>query len=260
MNKYIRVWLALSSNSFQVFFLSRFGAILFLFGKIVRFLLYLGFLYVLISKTRVLAGYTLWEIILFYLTFNLIDSATQMLFREVYKFRHLILSGNFDLLLVKPVNVLFRVLFGGTDFLDFITLLPFIIFIAIAIFHIPFIPLWGIIFYSILILNALLIAASFHIFVLALAVFTTEIDNTILMYRDFTSMGKIPIDIYQEPFRSFMTFAIPVGIMMSYPVKALLGLLAPLHVIIACTMSLSFFVLSLFMWKYSMKTYTSASS
>ncbi|MBI2617348.1 ABC-2 family transporter protein [Candidatus Gottesmanbacteria bacterium] len=260
MEKYIRVWFALSVNSFQVFFLSRVGAILFLSGKIIRFIFYLGFLYLLVSKTRVLSGYSLWEVVLFYLTFNLIDSTTQMLFREVYRFRQMVVSGSFDLLLVKPVNVLFRVLFGGTDFLDLVTLIPFVVFIIITVSHIPYINLPGVILYILLIANALLIAVSFHIFVLSLAVLTSEIDHAIMIYRDFTSMGKIPIDVYGEPFRSFVTFIIPVGIMMSFPVKALVGLLQVESVIIALVVSTTLFLSSLLLWRYSLNTYTSASS
>ncbi|MBI4990875.1 ABC-2 family transporter protein [Candidatus Gottesmanbacteria bacterium] len=260
MLRYIKVWLILSINSFQTFFLSRFGAVIFLTGKIVRFILYLVFLVLLVSKTKILAGYNLWQVILFYLTFNFIDSITQMLFREVYRFRQYILSGNFDLLLVKPVNSLFRILFGGTDFLDFITLLPFIIFIIIVIAQLPQISLLGLLFYLLLLINAITIAMSFHILVMALAILTLEIDHAIMIYRDFTGMGKLPVDIYGEPLRSFVTFVIPVGIMMTFPVKSLVGLLSFDAVIMAFVFGIILFIVSLTVWNYSLRQYTSASS
>src|SRR3989338_10008383 len=103
MRQYLKVWFLMSMNSFQSFFISRVSASLFLLGKILRFLFFLGFLVILVNKTKVLAGYNIWEVSLFYLTFNLIDSITQMLFRDVYRFRQLILTGSFDLLLVKPM-------------------------------------------------------------------------------------------------------------------------------------------------------------
>jgi len=137
MSRYFRVWLILSSASFQSFFVSKFGAALFLLGKILRFIFFALFLIYLLQKTKVLAGYDLWQVILFYLTFNFIDSLTQMLFREVYRFRQYIISGNFDLILIKPVNSLFRSLFGWTDLLDFITLVPFIFIIGFVINKIP---------------------------------------------------------------------------------------------------------------------------
>ena len=260
MIRYFRVWLFLTAASFQTFLVSRVGAILFFSGKILRFIFFLAFLLLLLSQTQVLAGYNVWQVLLFYLTFNFIDSATQMLFREVYRFRQQIVTGSFDLVLVKPVNCLFRSLLGWTDLLDLITLFPFIIFIGFVISKIPYITLLSIIFYILLLGNALLIAAAFHIIVLALAILTTEIDHAIMIYRDFTSMGRIPIDVYSEPVRSLVTFAIPVGIMMSFPTKSLLGLLNITSTVIAFAFSLTIFAFSLFFWNHALKRYTSASS
>jgi len=260
MRKYLRVWFLLSIATFQSFFVSRFGAGLFLLGKMIRFLFFGLFLILLLSRTKVLAGYNIWQIILFYLTFNLIDSATQMLFRKVYRFREQIVKGGFDLTLVKPVNSLFNSLLGWTDILDFITLFPLAIMIGFTISKIPEINFIRIIYYLILIINGLLIATAFHIIVLSLAILTTEIDHTIMIYRDFTGMGKVPINIYAEPLRSFLTFVIPVGIMMNFPVDALIGALSFSGVLIAIAICAIFLSLSLFLWKYALRYYTSASS
>lgn len=260
MIKYFRVWLFLTAASFQTFLVSRVGAVLFFFGKILRFVFFLVFLLLLLSKTAVLAGFNVWQVMLFYLTFNFIDSATQMLFREVYRFRQQVVSGSFDLVLVKPVDSLFRSLLGWTDLLDLITLFPFIIFIGFVMSKIPHINFWGIIFYILLVGNGLFIAASFHIIVLALAILTTEIDHAVMIYRDFTSMGRIPIDVYSEPVRSLVTFVIPVGIMMSFPAKALLGILSTAGVLTAFVLSISIFSFSLILWRYALRHYTSASS
>src|SRR3989344_9666401 len=149
ITKYFRVWWLMTSHSIQMFFFYRLGAVLFLSGKILRFIFFLGFLMLLLGKTKVLAGYNFYEVLLFYFTFNFIDSATQMLFREVYRFRYYIVSGNFDMILVKPVNALFRSLLGWTDILDFLTLGPFILIIGYTLFKIPGITLIAIISYII---------------------------------------------------------------------------------------------------------------
>lgn len=260
MLKYLKLWLKLSSFSFQTFFVSRFGALLFLCGKVLRFIFFLVFLIVLLSKTKVLAGYDIWQVLLFYLTFNLIDSTTQMLFREVYRFRTQIVTGSFDLILVKPVNVLFRSLFGWTDILDLITILPLVVFIIYIANYLHSLTLMNVILYIFLVLNSLLLAMSFHIMVLSLAILTTEIDHAIMIYRDFTSMGRFPIDIYKEPLRSLVTFAVPVGLMMSFPVQALLGQLKITLLVISISFGIVVWILSLKLWHYSLKKYTSASS
>jgi len=260
MIRYFRVFILLSYASFQTFLASRIGAVLFLAGKILRFIFFLTFLVVLVAKTQVLAGYNLWQVLLFYLTFNFIDAATQMLFREVYRFRQQIITGNFDLVLVKPVNSLFRALFGGTDLLDLVTLFPFIIFIGIAVSRVADITFIGILLYCLLVLNSLFIAASFHIMVLALAILTTEIDHAVMIYRDLSTMGRLPVDIYSEPLRSFITFVIPIGIMMAFPAKALMGVLSLTGIFTAFGIGITVFSLSLFLWRYALRYYTSASS
>src|SRR3989338_8119145 len=260
MSKYFKVWWLMTSQSVQIFFVSRLGAVLFLAGKILRFLFFFAFLLLLFNNTDVLAGYNVYHVLLFYFTFNLIDSSTQMLFREVYRFRYYIVSGNFDSILVKPVNALFRSLFGWTDILDFITLGPFILMIIYVLTKIPAIGFGHLIIYFALILNSMLLATSFHIMVLSLAVMTTEIDHAIMIYRDVVGMGKLPIDIYKEPLRSLITFVIPVGLMMTFPVKALLGVLNFRLVLYTFIFSLTLLFLSINFWNYSLKKYTSASS
>src|SRR3989337_3951489 len=190
MVKYFKVWWLMTSSSVQSFFVSRIGAALFLAGKIIRFLFFFSFLLLLFTKTEALAGYSFYEVLLFYFTFNLIDSATQMLFREVYRFRYYIVTGNFDMLLVKPVNPLFRSLFGWTDILDLITLGPFILMIIFVLTKIPAISFGHLFVYFALIINSMLLATSFHIMVLSLAVMTTEIDHAIMIYRDVVGMGN----------------------------------------------------------------------
>lgn len=258
--KYFKVWWLMTSHSIQMFFVSRLGALLFLSGKIMRFIFFFGFLLLLFTKTNALAGYNLNQVLLFYFTFNLIDSATQMLFREVYRFRYYIVTGNFDMLLVKPVNPLFRSLFGWTDILDLITLGPFMLMIIFVLTKIPAIGFGHLFVYFALIINSMLLATSFHIMVLSLAVMTTEIDHAIMIYRDVVGMGKLPIDIYKEPLRSLITFVIPVGLMMTFPVKALLGVLNFRLVLYTFIFSLILLFLSITFWNYSLKKYTSASS
>lgn len=260
MKKYLKIWLLLSKNSFEAFAHYRLGALVFFLGKIARFLFFLLFLVFLTAKVKVLSGYNVWQVLLIYMTFNFIDASTQMLFREVYRFKQHIITGNFDMLLVKPVNVLFRLLLGGTDFLDFITLFPFILILAFIISKLPFISLLGVLTYIILIINSLFIAASFHIFVMALAVLTAEVDNAVMIYRDVVGMGKLPIDIYKEPLRSFMTFIVPVGVMITIPVKAISGLVSLPLIFVSLSIGVLLFLLSLKTWNEAIKKYTSASS
>lgn len=258
--KYIKVWWLTSLAAFKTALVSRGGAVLFIFGKLVRFGFFFWLLWIVAQRTQALAGYNLNQIILFFLTFNLVDIVAQFLFREVYRFRPQIVSGNFDLVLSRPVNPLFRALMGGADVLDLVTIPPLLGLIGLFVARIAPKDALSIAVFVALVLNALVIATAFHIAVLALGVATTAIDHTIMIYRDLTAMGRIPIDFYKEPIRGLLTFAIPVGIMMTIPAKALMGLLEPGVVIYAFLFSAISLWASIKFWNWSLKNYSSASS
>lgn len=260
IGKYIKIWWFYVVNTFAVQMIVRWALVVFLLVKILRFAIFTFFIVILVQKTTVLAGYTLDETILFFLSFNLVDILAQLFFREVYRFRSVVVTGTFDFYLIKPINPLFRALATGPDLIDFFTLIPLILGVSYFINRLNITDPIAIAVYILLILVGLTIALSFHILVLSLAVVTTEIDHAIMVYRDVVALGRMPIDIYIEPIRGFLTFIIPVGIMMAFPTKALLGLLSPFNIIYAILFAVSLFFISLKIWNYSLRQYSSASS
>ena len=176
--------------------------LIFLVGKIIRYIFYFGFLYFLVKGTNGFLGYSQNQILFFTATFMLIDTLAQFLFRDVYNFRPLVVSGDFDLVLVKPLNALFRVLLGGPDPIDLITIPPILIFVIWlgSLLH-P--SVLSTLYYVLLVFNGLIIAAAFHIFVLGFGIITLEVDHMVMVYRDLSSMGRFPVDIYKQPLNAF---------------------------------------------------------
>jgi len=259
VKKYFKVWWLMSRNSFVSVLYQKMSFLIFLIGKVLRFGFFTLFLVFLVKGTGVVAGYTVEQSILFFLTFNLIDIIGQFLFREVYRFRPLIVTGDFDLILVKPVSALFRVLMGGADFIDLVTIPPLII--AIYFVGKTLNPGFAdIALFLLLTVSGLIIAASFHIIVLAFGILTLEIDHMIMIYRDILSLGRLPVDIYREPIKSVITYLVPVGIMITFPAKAMMGLVRPMGVLISLVMGILLFGFSLKFWNFALKRYTSASS
>jgi ABC-2 type transport system permease protein len=256
---YIKIWLLMSKNSFLVYLNQKTLLLIFLFGKVVRFVSFFLFLFFLLKGTNNLAGYNLNQTIFFYLTFNIVDVISQFIFREVYRFRPLLVSGDFDLVLVKPQSALFRVLMGGADVIDLITIPP----LFYATFYIGEMlnpSFWQTILYIFLLINSLIIATSFYIAVLGLGIITLEIDNTVMLYRDVSKLGIFPVDIYKQPIKAIVTFLIPIGIMVTLPAKVLMGLVSAKGVVTAFLIAALFLFIALRFWKYALRFYTSASS
>lgn len=260
IKKYFKIWWMMMSLAAQVALRSSLGAIIFFIAKFLRFALFIVFIALLQAKTKTIAGYSIWQMVFFFATFNLVDLIPQFLFREVYRFRGYVVKGEFDYILTKPYSPLFRSLLGGSDILD----LPMLILAFGLIFYTSSklgpVNLTGIILYFLLVANAFVIALAFHIFTISIGILTTEVDNTIMLYRDITQMGRIPVDIYLDPVRSILTFAIPVGIMMTFPPKVLMGLLSAKLIIFALLFGITFLYLATSLWRYSLRHYQSASS
>src|SRR3972149_1250353 len=89
---YLRIWMKYTINSFSISLVSRFGAIVFLIAKMLRFIFFLIFLILLLNKTNSLGSFNLYQIAFFFLVFNFIDSLTQLLYREVYRFRPMVVE------------------------------------------------------------------------------------------------------------------------------------------------------------------------
>ena len=260
MNKYFSLWLTMTSRTTQVALYSRSGIVLFTIGKLMRFSFFIVFLFLLTSRTNSLAGYTVWQVMLFFVTFTIIDSISQFLWREVYRFRNYIISGNFDYLLTKPMAPLFRSLFGGSDILDLLTLIPLLGFMIYVLTQIGDVTIINVVLYILLIVNALVIALSFHIFVLGLGIVTTEVDNAMWMFREITQLGRVPIQVYPKAITFLFTYLLPVAAMIAIPTQALLGLVTPLGVLIAFMFSSGLLFGSYKFWLYALKQYSSASS
>jgi len=191
------------------------------------------------------------------LVYNLFDNLAQFFYRGVYWYRGDIISGNFDFKLIKPLNPLFKVLTDHTDFLD----LPLLVIILVALLiKIPQVSFSLILAFTGLSFSAMLVMTAVHIVVVAVGTITTEVDHTMWIFRDLANMARVPVDIYTDWIRGFLTFIVPVALIFTFPAKVLLGLLSPSYLCLMLLASVFIYWLSLKFWHYALTQYSSASS
>jgi ABC-2 type transport system permease protein len=237
------------------------GSAGFLLGKVIRLIFFFTYIVAIFKHTNTLAGYTLAETVLFFLTFNIVDITAMVFFRGIYSARHVVEDGDLDYYLIQPCSSLFRMSASNLDFLDVATMLPVLWLFATTWPKLPgAIGLLAVVFYLLLIVNGIAIALAMHIFVAALAVWTQELENTIWIYRDMMFLGRFPVDIYAAPMRWALIVFIPIGVMTSFPAKALLGLLSARWIIYSVGLGTISMAASLWFWRQALKRYTSVSS
>lgn len=258
---YLRVWLQLAKINFsKVYTSSRVDSFFLVLGKSVRFGFFLVFIIALLSGSKSLAGYNLLQVVVFFMTFNLIDLTTQFFLRGIYNVRRYMQLGIVDLALTQPVNFFFRIASDWIDFLDLLTLIPVLVVLGYIISSIPGLTLISFALYILLIVNALLIAFSIHLVVLGITLVSEETSGEIWIYRDIMTAGRFPIDIFPAGFRIVLTYVLPIGIMISFPTKVLIGALSLNLIIAALAIGAIFYLASNLFFRYSLRHYSSISS
>lgn len=258
--KYWRIWLRTASMAMQAQLTYRLGSAGFLIGKMFRLVFFFAFMAAVFNHVETVAGYSLLETALFFMTYNLVDMTAQILFRGVYGARRTVSEGDFDFYLVQPCSPLFRMTCSSVDFLDIITIIPVIVMTGVCFHRLPPLGAAAYAAYGALMLNGVALIFSIHVLVAGLAVRTQELESAIWIYRDVMFMGKFPVDVYAPAVRWALTIGVPVAVMTTFPAKAALGLLSPAWIVYAFALTAAALPLSWLFWRGSVARYTSSSS
>jgi ABC-2 type transport system permease protein len=226
----------------------------------------MGFLFVWVFSIfhfiEKLAGYTLGQTLLFFATFNLVDILAQVFFfRGFWFIQQYVKEGEFDRILLYPINEIFLTAFKITDWMDVLTLLPAGALVVYAATLLPTTPsLLQVIFYLLLCGNGILLAFAINLFIAGLTFYTPETENVFLLYRDLMTVGRYPTEIFSSPLQLLFTLVFPVAVIIAFPAKVLMGLLSGSGILYAFVLSLALVFLAVKFWNASLKHYSSVSS
>lgn len=261
LQTYWRIWKLNATNKLQETFVNRWTNVVFLIGKSVRFSLILLVLFTIRSQIKNFAGYTSDEVMIFFLVYQFIDTFAQIVYRGVYLFQEKIRNGEFDFYLLKPINPLFQSLTSYPDLNDAFFIIPTTILSIYIATRLQLHITWqSLILFLLLLINSMLIVTALHILVLVVGVVSAEVDGVIFLYRDLNQFGRFPITMYQKPLRFLLFFVVPIGMMITVPAEVFLNLNPTYSITVALGIGVSLFVLSLRLWHWALKKYSSASS
>lgn len=200
----------------------------FILSFISQFIVFFGYYFTILclfDNFSNIKGFTLYEVLL---TFSIIQfgfAFCETFFRGMDVFDELIISGNFDKLLLRPRNIMFQVFTEEMSLVRIARLLQALIILIIALVKInidwdiyKIITVIFMLMSSILIFLGIFILAASYCFV---TVKGLEVRNV------FTDGGKhmaqYPIGIFKKRFKFIFTFIIPYGFVNYYPLLYILG-------------------------------------
>lgn len=188
---------------------------------------FFSFTFVIISmfnRFSNIRGFTLYEVLL---TFSIIHfgfAMNEVFARGIDCFDELIISGNYDRLLLRPSNIIIQILGQKIQYIKLVRVISSIIIMIYALFKLNI--SWSI--YKVLVLiliNISSIVIFFSIF-LASASYCFYTVQGLEVRNVFTDGGKniaqYPIGIFNKYIRAFFTYIIPYAFVNYYPLLYLL--------------------------------------
>jgi ABC-2 type transport system permease protein len=136
-----------------------------------------------------------------------------------------VLRGEFDRLLLRPMNVFFQFVTGYFNFIGLIDLIPGVIIFLYAAHQVDF--SWGIGNVAkpfLVVVGGTLIRASLYTIIGAIAFWTKRSRNLIFMAvaaMERTTM--YPLTLYPQVIQAVLTFLLPIGFISFYPAEHFLG-------------------------------------
>lgn len=231
-------------------------------SQILIFFTYYFSIIALFQKFDNVKGFTLYEVLLIFSIIQFGYAVNEVFARGVDNFDDLILSGEYDRMLIRPRKILLQILGYDINYPKMLKIVQSLIILVIAIININ--VTWDI--YKIATLIFMLIASIlifFGIFMFAASYCFITIQGLEIRHV-FTDGGKkvaqYPIGIFKKGLAWFFTFIIPYGLINYYPLLFILNktdnklyMLSPLLVLI-------FVTLSLLTFKFFSKKYISVGS
>lgn len=196
----------------------------------------LWMLKVLTQRFETIGGWSYPELAFLYGVGLLSHAFVVITFMQTWNIEDFIIRGRFDRLMVRPVNVLFQLLFSNINLIGFIDLIPAVITFLHACQLLGFQWRPDLIFrLTAVVLGATLIRAAIYL-TLGSVAFWTQKSRPLLM-GGLVMMERTtnyPQTIFPQMIQVFLTFLLPIGFIAFYPVAEFLEKDRPFSFIHSC--------------------------
>lgn len=237
--------------------------ILAIIGKVARALILILMFQVIYFNTPLLAGWKYEEIFLLLVTFLTIESIIIITFHRnlSYYLPNLLRKGNFDFILTKPLSPLFQTSFRVIDFMDLasFTVVAYLWYYYFS-HYAPAFSFGQIIFYLLLLVNALFFIFSLLTIIATSAFWTINTDGLGRLFENIIRIARFPTDIFRGLVGFIFLYLFPIGMISTVPSKFLIGTIKWYYLLYLILFNIFLFLASQKVWRFGLKHYSSASS
>ncbi|CAM3002050.1 ABC-2 family transporter protein [Paenibacillus sediminis] len=213
------------------------------------------FIKVVFDHIDVLNGWTFYEILFIYGIASTGRSIHQIFFDNLWLVgRDYIRTGNFDRLLIRPLNPLFHLIADKVQQDGVGNLVLGTILLGISMNHLAFDwGFWDIVLLIVMVISSGLIYSGINLFFVTFSFWM--VDSFPLMQTAFnvSQFARYPLTIYSKPIRIILTWVVPYGFTSFYPATLFTGhknyttlaLITPAVAAIICVIAYGFWIIGL---------------
>ena len=237
----------------------------FILSLLSQFIIFFSNLFVIIAlfdKFNNIKGFTLYEVMICYSIINFGFSFCEVFARGIDSFDKLIVTGEFDRILIRPKNIMIQVLsaYGNYSklsriFLSLLTLIYGIYKLHLNLNMLKIITIILMMIGSVILFFSIFTLAASYCF---LTIQGLEIRN--LFTDGGRHMAQYPISIFKKGFVMFFTFIIPYAFVNYYPLLYFLGKSNNHFYMISPLLTFIYLGISLIIFNKGIKKYSSSGS
>jgi len=223
--------------------------------------------WVLLSKFQSIQGWTLYEVFLLF-NINMVASGISGFFfsEPMRTMEQMVQQGEFDMVLIRPMNPLVFTLIGRPNFSSIASLILGAGVFVLCFTHLAIhITMLKIVFLLAAILGAALIQAAILVIVGTISFWVVKNTATLSLLNCFNNFIDYPISIYSRGIQAFLTFVLPFAFVNFYPAHYFLDkaggdLFFPVIQYGTPVVGIVFFLLAYQFWKVGVNKYESTGS
>jgi ABC-2 type transport system permease protein len=222
----------------------------------------LGSVALIFGQVESLAGWRKEEVLILAVVGMLFHDIMEMFFiGNLERFSYFIRHGEFDFILLKPVNPRFMASFRYAEFHNIFRIIIMIFILASLLRGTgisPTIYEWA--GFSAFFLVGLIVFYNIFFAVITTNFWLINLFNFNDIFDSLLSAGRYPVDIFKGRLKSFFAYVIPLGLIATFAVEALLKRVGLVSILLAIFMVVATSLLSELFWRFALKHYQSASS
>jgi len=264
VRRYGSIYAALWKNSVTREMMFKGNFLLWIVVEMAWFALQLGFISVLYLHTDSIGTWTKWQVVLLVGTSHFIQQIFQTFFLvNCVNLSELVRSGKLDFLLMLPINTRFLLSLRQVDlggFINATSAMGVMIYAGIKLQLSPTLPI--LLGFGALCFTGICIHYCLMFSLATVSFWTVKAQGIVYGYYNLFNIARMPDDAFPKRgiFRSVFTFVLPVLLVSNVPARLLTERLTSASALLLVGLAIVCALVSEWLWRISLRHYTSASS